>query len=108
MNKILGEHEAEVQQEIREEKKRALLGRVRTVSIFLFAAMVLVFSFCYREKIVTVFNSTVLHKSDVAKADATDGSETTDGTPTGKASASLSGAKQNAETRDKLVEDLAK
>ena len=90
MEKIVGQAEAEQQQEIRVQKRAEVVGRVRSIFVFLLIATIVVFAFCYREQI----QSAIFPKPAPQLG--------------GQTSAVLNTAKQNAATRDSVVDPITK
>lgn len=103
MNKIVGEHTAEMEREIRTQKRRVVMARVRKGLIFASITGMLVAAFCYHNKLETTVNTV---KAKLFHSDNT--TAQTQGNIEGKASAALAGARQNAATRDQLIDDLSK
>ena len=94
MNRIVGQAEAERQEELRLQKRAAfrakIFGHVRGVFLFLFVAALLVSAYNYRDKLTNLFAS-----KPAALTSA-------------QGSASINAAKQNADTRDKVIADVTK
>lgn len=93
MSKIVGEAEAGQQREIRDQRRRQLLGRVCGVFVFLFVATVLLTAFCYRAPLQDFIFSKPGGKPSPAA---------------GQTSAALKTAQDNASTRDQIVDQTAK
>lgn len=93
MNKIVGQHEAEKQEEIRAEKRAVIFGRVRSIFVFLAIATVLVVAYNYREKLTDLIKGKPVATADTAE---------------GQTSATLKTAQQNAATRDSVIDSIAK
>jgi hypothetical protein len=92
MEKIVGQAEAEQQHEIHVQKRAEVIGRVRSVFVFLLVATVFVFAFCYREQI----QNAIFPKPSAQQQSG------------GQTSAALNAAKQNAAARDSVIDSITK
>ena len=119
MNKIVGQHEAEIKQQAHAEKRAMIFGRVRGVFIFLIIASLLVAAYNYRAQltglivhkhstmptarfeVVTNANGEVVTNVLNEEAVASSSSE-------GKTAAAVNAAQQNAATRDAIIDSIAK
>lgn len=94
MNQIVGQAEAERNEELRLQKRAALrakiFGHIRGVLILLFTAALLVGGYNYRDKLTNLFAS---KPKPVLNA---------------QGSASLNAAEQNAATRDSVIAEVTK
>lgn len=108
MNQIVGQAEAEQQQELRHARRNQLLGRVRTGVKWALVAGVLVTLFCYRVELQAFVSEKLQHKSKMAavmegSADSGSSSESKGG-----AKSSISKAADNANVRDQIVDEVSK
>lgn len=94
MNKIVGQAEAERQQEITTQKRRETFGRIRQAAVGLFFVAALAVAFCCRAELQATFTAFITPKPAAP--------------PAGQASAALSGAQQNAATRDSVIAEISK
>jgi hypothetical protein len=92
MNQIAGQAEKERAQELRAQQRQVLMGRVRSVAMFLILGAALAAGYSYR---------TQLHDFVMAKLD-------TKPTINSQTSQALSAIQANAAKRDKTLEDLTK
>lgn len=99
MNKIVGEHQAEVQREIRHQKRRVIMERARKGLAFVAILGLLAAAFCYRHQIETSIKTKFFHSDVTTESGAN---------PVAKASVALDTARKNAATRDKLINELSK
>lgn len=90
MEKIVGQAEAELKQEIRSQKRAEIFGRVRGVFIFLAVAAIMVAAFNYR---VEIQNKIFSRPASSGRAPAGGGT---------------AAAQQNAATRDQVIGDITK
>ena len=93
MSKIVGEAEILQKQEVLENRRRQIFGRVRAVFVFLFVATLLVVAFCYH---------TQLQETISAKLKGTPAASN------GQTSAALKSAQDNAAARDQIVNQITK
>ena len=94
MSKIVGQHEAETQKEIKARQRAAfwdkVFGHVRMTFIFLVVATLAVVVFNYREQLVKFVSSKPAAE------------------PTGQAAGILKGAQDNAAKRDAVINEISK
>ena len=90
MEKIVGQAEAEKQQEIRDQRRAEVFGRARSIFVFLLVATIGVFVFCYREQI----QDKIFSKPSLLG--------------TGKVAAQLNAARKNAAQRDVVIDSISK
>jgi hypothetical protein len=94
MNRIVGQAEAERQEELRMQKRAAfrakIFGHVRGVFVLLFVAALLVGAYNYRDRLTALFAAKP--KPEI----------------TAQGSASLNAAQKNAATRDNVIAEVTK
>ena len=123
MNKIVGQHEAEIKQQARAEKRARIISRVQSAFLCLLAIGILAALYNYRDQIKDVIipkHSAVAATTTVTTVDIVtnaDGEIVTNvttqtvaapATPMGKTAAALNSAQQNAATRDAIIDSIAK
>ena len=124
MNKIVGQHEAEIKQQARAEKRARIIGRVQSAFLCLLAVGILAALYNYRDQIKDVIipkhssaltaATTVTTLEIVTNADGeiitnvTTQTVAAPATPMGKTAAALNSAQQNAATRDAIIDSIAK
>ena len=94
MSKIVGQHDAETQKEIKARQRAAfwdkVFGQVRVVFVFLVVATLAVVVYSYREQLVKL----------VSSKPATE--------PTSQTAGILKGAQDNAAKRDAVINEISK
>ena len=111
MSKIVGQHEAEQQAEIRAQKRSEIFGKVRAAVIFLALAAVLVMTYNFRNELTAMILPKPAPLFAITGADGTNGTNATaaaPNTPQGQTASALKAAQQNAATRDAIIDSIAK
>jgi hypothetical protein len=96
MDKIVAQAEAERLQEIVAAKRAETMRRVRKAATFVVLAATVVVAYNFRDELSKKVAAVLPVKTASAEA------------PTGKISASLQGAEQNAAVRDNLIDSMGK
>lgn len=106
MNKIVGQHQAEQQAEVRAQKRSKVFGQVRGFVVFLALASVLVVAYNFRAQL----SAMILPKPALLPAASTDadGTNAAPATPQGQTTSVIKTAQQNASTRDAIIDSIAK
>ncbi len=107
MSQIVAQAEAEREQEVKAIRRAELLGRVRSVFVWLFLATILIFAYNFHDKLTDVMDVVMPAKKSNILAASTMGGSATSKEPTGQAAVALRGAAQNAAVRDNLIEALS-
>ncbi len=108
MNQIVGQHEAEQQEELRAEKRSRLFEQVRAVVVFLTIASMLVVTYNYRDALTTMILPKPTALFSITSTDGTNGVAAAPNTPQGQTANVLKAAQQNAATRDAIIDSIAK
>ena len=108
MNKIVGQHEAEQQAEIRAHKRSEIFGKVRGVVLFLALGSVLVMTYNFRNELTAMILPKPAPVFSTAGADGTNATASAPNTPQGQTASALKTAQQNAATRDAIIDSIAK
>jgi hypothetical protein len=124
MNKIVGQHEAEIKQQARTEKRARIIGRVQSAFLCLLAVGILAALYNYRDQVkdliipkhssILATTATVTTIEIVTNADGEiitnvmTQTAAAQSTPMGKSAAALNAAQQNAATRDAIIDSIAK
>jgi len=107
MNKIVGQHEAEQQAEIRAQKRSKIFSQIRGAVVFLALAGVLAVTYIYRDQLSSMILPKPAPLPVVAGADA-DATNAAPANPQGQTASVLKTAQQNAATRDAIIDSIAK
>jgi hypothetical protein len=119
MNKIVGQHEAEIKQQARAEKRAIIFGRVRGVFIFLIFASLLVAAYNYRAQLTalivpkhsakhTALFEVITNANGEIVTNTLSEEAAAPATTEGKTAAAVNAAQQNATTRDAIIDSIAK
>lgn len=106
MSQIVGQAEAEQQQELRRARKNQLLGRVRTGVKWAVVAGVFAAIFCHRVELQAFVSEKLQHKSPMAAV--LDGSSSDSRDSKGGVKSDISKAAANANVRDQIVDEVSK
>ncbi len=106
MNKIVGQHEAEQKAELRARRRADMFSRVRAVIIFLFFAAILVVTYNFRDQLVGMIGPKPMSDAVTGTESGTNGSG--NNTPQGQTVSVVNTAKQNAATRDAIIDQVSK
>jgi hypothetical protein len=92
MNKIVGQHEAIQQAELRAEKRAMIFGRIKAAFIFLAIATALFMTYSYRDELSGAILPKPAASADLADANGSDTNSAANSSPQGKTANTLKAA----------------